>query len=330
MIIIGGLLTATAVTAGVWYYLTPKYSRVGYQPIQPVAFSHAMHVDQLGFDCRYCHNGVEKSWYSNIPASSTCMNCHSQVLKDDPRLALVRESAETGQPIPWVQIHRVPDFVYFNHSVHVNRGISCVECHGQINQMDEVYQVQPLSMTFCLDCHRNPAAKLRPLDKITDLNWKWSDNPTRQRRAATQERPEADAGLARAVAAKLLRLPPMKATTLHVACQSAVPPAARRGAALLAEPGRAGGHAGVPAVGGERVSRGRHGADRPGHAAALHEDHVRLVPAGGRRADGLPPAGVEHSSLQQAAGGLPARRAAVLRDGHADARRGHLAGGQIE
>ena len=178
MIIVGGLLTATAVTAGVWYYLTPKYSRVGYQPIQPVAFSHAVHVDQLGFDCRYCHNGVEKSWYSNIPASSTCMNCHSQVLKGDPRLALVQESADTGRPIPWVQIHRVPDFVYFNHSVHVNRGVSCVECHGQINQMDEVYEVKPLSMTFCLDCHRNPAAKLRPMDKITDLNWKWSENPT--------------------------------------------------------------------------------------------------------------------------------------------------------
>jgi hypothetical protein len=84
----------------------------------------------------------------------------------------VRESAKTGKPIPWVQIHRVPDFVYFNHSVHVDRGISCVECHGQINQMEEVYQYQPLSMTFCLDCHRHPETKLRPLDKITDLNWR--------------------------------------------------------------------------------------------------------------------------------------------------------------
>jgi hypothetical protein len=166
-----------AVTAGAWYYLTPKYSRVGYTPVQPVAFSHAIHADQLGMDCRYCHNAVEKSWYSNIPASSTCMNCHNQVLKDDPRLALVRESAATGKPIQWVQIHRVPDYVYFNHSVHVNRGISCVECHGQINKMDEVYHAKPLSMTFCLDCHRDPASKLRPLDKITDLNWKWSDNP---------------------------------------------------------------------------------------------------------------------------------------------------------
>ena len=162
----------------VWYYFSPWYTDVGYRPEQPVPYSHKLHVDDLGLDCRYCHNGVEKSWYSNIPAASTFMNCHSQVLKDDPRLALVRESAETGQPIPWVQIHRVPDYVYFNHSVHVNRGISCVECHGQINQMDEAYHAQPLSMAFCLDCHRNPAAKLRPLDKITDLNWKWSDNPT--------------------------------------------------------------------------------------------------------------------------------------------------------
>ena len=177
MIIMGGGLCATAVTAGVWYYFTPKYTRVGYQPIQPVPFSHATHAEQLGIDCRYCHSTVEKSWFSNIPSSSTCMNCHNQVLKDDPRLALVRESAATGKPIPWVQIHRTPDFVYFNHSVHVNRGISCVECHGQINQMTEVYHAKPLSMAFCLDCHRNPAAKVRPADKITDLNWQWSGDP---------------------------------------------------------------------------------------------------------------------------------------------------------
>src|SRR5208337_2188705 len=177
LIIIGVLLVGGAVTAGVWYYMTPKYARVGYQPIQPVAFSHAIHAGQLGMDCRYCHNAVEKAWYSNIPASSTCMNCHNQVLKDDPRLALVRESAATGRPIPWIQIHRVPDFVYYNHSVHVDRGVSCVECHGPVNHMDEVYQVQSLSMTFCLDCHRDPAAHLRPPDKITDLDWKWKEDP---------------------------------------------------------------------------------------------------------------------------------------------------------
>ena len=142
MIIVGAILLGTAVTAGCWYYFTNKYTNVGYMPLQPVAFSHSIHADQLGIDCRYCHNAVEKSWYSNIPASSVCMNCHSQVLKDDPKLALVRESYATGQPIPWVQIHKLPDYVYFNHSVHVNRGVSCVECHGQINNMDEVVPCQ--------------------------------------------------------------------------------------------------------------------------------------------------------------------------------------------
>src|ERR1700733_2995847 len=171
-IIIGALLVGTAVTGGGTYYFTPKYTRVGYQPIQPVAFPHSVHVTQLGLDCRYCHNGVEKSWYSNIPATSVCMNCHNQVLKDDDRLAVVRESFATGKPIPWVQIHKLPDYAYFNHSVHVNRGVSCVECHGQINHMDEVYHAKPLSMSFCLNCHRDPAQHLRPMDKITDLDWK--------------------------------------------------------------------------------------------------------------------------------------------------------------
>jgi hypothetical protein len=173
MIITGMILVGTAVTAGVWYYFTPKYGRVGYQPIQPVPFSHAVHAGQLGVDCRYCHTGVEKSWFSNIPAASTCMNCHSQVLKDDPRLAPVRESAATGKPIEWIQIHKLPEFAYFNHSVHVNRGISCVECHGRIDQMDEVYHAKPFSMSFCLECHRHPELKLRPENKITDLAWQY-------------------------------------------------------------------------------------------------------------------------------------------------------------
>jgi hypothetical protein len=177
MIIVGVVLISTAVTAGVWYYFTPKYTNEGFMPVQPVAFSHEIHAGQLGVDCRYCHNAVEKSWYSNIPASSVCMNCHNQVLKDDPKLALVRDSYASGKPIPWIQIHKLPDYVYFNHSVHVNRGVSCVECHGQINHMDEVHQAKALSMSFCLNCHRNPAAHLRPPDKITDLDWKWSENP---------------------------------------------------------------------------------------------------------------------------------------------------------
>ena len=169
--ILGALLAGAAATAGVTYYFTPKYTRVGYQPIQPVAFPHNVHVKQLGMDCRYCHNGVEESWYSNIPAASVCLNCHNQVLKDDPRLAAVRESAAGGRAIGWVQIHKMPDYVYFNHSVHVNRGVSCVECHGHINDMEEVYHAKPLSMSYCLDCHRHPAMRVRPLDKITDLDW---------------------------------------------------------------------------------------------------------------------------------------------------------------
>jgi formate-dependent nitrite reductase cytochrome c552 subunit len=174
-IAIGALLIGGGVSAGVTYYFTPKYTRVGYQPIQPVAFSHEIHAGQLGMDCRYCHDGVEKSWYSNIPTASVCMNCHNQVLKDSPKLELVRESALSGKPIPWVQIHKTPDYVYFNHSVHVNRGVSCVKCHGQVNHMDEVRHDQPFSMSFCLDCHRDPAKHLRDPKDVYNLDLKISD-----------------------------------------------------------------------------------------------------------------------------------------------------------
>ncbi len=169
---VGAVLAASAAGAGITYYLTPKWTRVGYTPKQPVAFSHKIHNEQLGIDCRYCHSAVEKSWFSNIPAASTCMNCHSLILKDDPKLALVRESYQTGKPIPWVQVHKVPDYVYFNHSVHVNRGISCVHCHGEINHMEEVQHAKPLSMGFCLDCHRAPEEKIRPVELVTQLDWK--------------------------------------------------------------------------------------------------------------------------------------------------------------
>src|SRR5882724_7752612 len=124
LFVLGGLATAGATS-----YMTPKYTRVGYQPIQPVPFSHAKHVGELGMDCRYCHSNVEKSGHSNVPSSQTCMNCHNQVKKDSPLLAPVRASFETGDPVPWVWIHQAPDFVYFNHSIHVNRGVSCLECH---------------------------------------------------------------------------------------------------------------------------------------------------------------------------------------------------------
>ena len=173
---LAALLAGVAATLAVTVYFTPKYTRAGYQPMQPVPFSHRVHAGELGLDCRYCHNGVEKSWFANLPGASTCMNCHNQALPDDPRLQIIRDSAASNTPVAWVQIHKVPDYVYFDHSVHVRRGVSCVECHGRVDQMDEVRHAKSLSMSFCLDCHRDPAAHLRPLDKVTDLGWQWSAN----------------------------------------------------------------------------------------------------------------------------------------------------------
>ena len=165
LVVLGGV-----VTAGATYYMTPKYTRVGYAPVQPVPYSHALHAGQLGIDCRYCHSNVEKSGVANLPTSQTCMNCHNQVKKDSPLLAVVRHSYETGEAVPWVKIHQTPDYVYFNHAVHVNRGVSCVECHGKINEMDVVAHAKPLSMGFCLDCHRDPATRMRAKADIFNLD----------------------------------------------------------------------------------------------------------------------------------------------------------------
>jgi len=156
--IVGGLATA-----GVWYYFTPKYSRVGYQPVQPVAFDHKLHVSQLGMDCRYCHSYVEISGHSNFPTTQTCMNCHRDIQKNNPKLQPVRDSWATGQPIEWVKIHNVPDYAYFNHSAHVNRGVSCFSCHGKVNEMNVVWQDKSQSMGWCLQCHRNPQEYVRPV-----------------------------------------------------------------------------------------------------------------------------------------------------------------------
>lgn len=165
VIVLGGIATA-----GATYYMTPAYTRVGYAPIQPVPYSHALHVGQLGMDCRYCHSNVDKSGYANIPTSQTCMNCHSVVKKDSPLLAVVRHSYETGEPVPWVKVHDLPDFAYFNHAAHVNRGVSCVECHGKINEMEVVTHMQPMSMSFCLQCHRNPETRVRQPGDVYNLD----------------------------------------------------------------------------------------------------------------------------------------------------------------
>jgi hypothetical protein len=164
-----GILGGVA-AAGITYYATPAYLRVGYAPVQPVPFEHSLHAGQLGIDCRYCHAGVEKSGTSSVPAAQTCMNCHSTIKAQSPLLEPVRQSYQTGDPVPWVKIHAVPDYVYFNHSVHVNRGVSCVECHGKVNEMSVVHQDQPHSMSWCLDCHRNPAARVRDPKDVFNLD----------------------------------------------------------------------------------------------------------------------------------------------------------------
>jgi len=157
------------VAAGVTYYCTPKYLRVGYAPVQPVPYDHSLHAGQLGIDCRYCHDNVDKSGWANLPTAQTCMNCHKLVKPDSPLLAVVRASFESGEPVPWVQVHKTPDYVYFNHAAHVNRGVGCVECHGKVNEMPVVVHMQPLSMEFCLNCHRDPGRYLRAPAQVFDL-----------------------------------------------------------------------------------------------------------------------------------------------------------------
>jgi hypothetical protein len=173
-----GLLVGAVAVAGVVLYLThPDQERTGYMPVQPVPYSHKLHAGNLGLDCTYCHYTVEKSRFAAVPPTEVCMNCHLRVRDKSPKLQMVRESYATGNSIPWVQIHRVPDFVYFNHQAHVTSGVSCVSCHGRVDQMPEVRQVKPLTMAFCLDCHRNPAPNIRPVEYVTKLDWKPEGDP---------------------------------------------------------------------------------------------------------------------------------------------------------
>jgi hypothetical protein len=139
---------------------------------QPVPFSHQHHVGQLGIDCRYCHTGVEESSYAGIPPTRTCMTCHSQVWKDAPVLEPVRESWRTGQPIPWVRVNDLPDFAYFNHSIHIAKGFGCVTCHGRVDQMPLTYKPQQFFMAWCLDCHRHPERYIRPRAEVFNLAWR--------------------------------------------------------------------------------------------------------------------------------------------------------------
>jgi hypothetical protein len=156
----------------VWYGGSPKTTDIGYQPEQPVPFSHKIHAGDLGMDCRYCHTTVEKAAFAAVPPTDICMGCHANIRTTSDKLIAVRESHATGLPIPWIKVHDLPDYVYFNHSAHVTRGVSCVECHGRVDRMEVVYQKETLSMGWCLDCHRDPDSHLRPAELVTQLDWK--------------------------------------------------------------------------------------------------------------------------------------------------------------
>ncbi len=168
------LIAAVTLSA---YLFSPERADTGYQPVQPVPYSHKLHAGNVGMDCRYCHFTVEKAAYAALPPTETCMNCHKTVKPQSALLEPVRESYATDKPIPWVRVHKLPDYVYFNHAAHLNAGVSCVSCHGRIDQMAEVRQVKPLSMAWCLECHRNPAANIRPREQVTNLAWQPDRDP---------------------------------------------------------------------------------------------------------------------------------------------------------
>ena len=167
----GALVGGVLLVFLVWYYFSPEYTDVGYAPEQPVEYSHQLHAGQLGMDCRYCHNFVEMSAHANVPSTQTCMNCHSQVATESLELLPVRESWATGDPIEWVNVHTLPDYAHFTHAVHVKSGVGCETCHGRVDQMEVVRQVEPLSMGWCLDCHREPELYLRPEDEVTTMGY---------------------------------------------------------------------------------------------------------------------------------------------------------------
>lgn len=180
---LAAILGGGGVTFAIWYYGSPWNTQVGYAPVQPVPYSHKLHAGELGIDCRYCHANIERSAEAMIPPTQTCMGCHAVIKNDSIKLTKVRESWTSNKPVEWTRIHRLPDHAYFDHSVHLANGVGCTSCHGRVDQMEVVRQDKPLSMSWCLDCHRDPGPNLRDLKKdsvanaVTNMAWQPSDNP---------------------------------------------------------------------------------------------------------------------------------------------------------
>jgi Cytochrome c7 and related cytochrome c len=153
------------------YVRSPYITAVGQPVEQPVPFSHKHHVADDGIDCRYCHTTVETSAFAGMPSTQTCMNCHSEIWAQSPVLEPVRNSFLDGEPLQWNRVHNLPGFVYFNHSIHVDKGVGCSTCHGQVDQMPLTFKAESMQMSWCLDCHQNPAAFLRPRDQVFSMAW---------------------------------------------------------------------------------------------------------------------------------------------------------------
>jgi len=170
-IIGAGLLVGALLAASVGFWYSGLITRVGVVREQPIPFSHAHHVGGEGFDCRYCHTSVEKEAFAGIPSTHTCMTCHSQIWKDAPVLQPARDSLRTDRSIEWTRVHDLSDFAYFNHSIHVNKGVGCSSCHGRIDEMQLTFKVNTLYMQWCINCHRNPEKVLRPKDQIFNMAW---------------------------------------------------------------------------------------------------------------------------------------------------------------
>ena len=182
-----GLLAFGVVAAGVGVYLSPWNTNVGVPIEQPVPFSHKHHVTQLQIDCRYCHATVERAAHAGYPSTDTCMSCHSQVWTTSPLLQSVRDSYQTGEPIIWNRIYDVPDFVFFNHSVHVAKGIGCASCHGRIDQQSLAAKSQALWMGWCLGCHRAPEDNVRPREEVFNMAFDPASLPLAERQALVDE-----------------------------------------------------------------------------------------------------------------------------------------------
>jgi hypothetical protein len=168
---LAGLLLLLGAAVMIWRLATGEPYSIGEPVPQPVPFSHKHHVGEDGIDCRYCHTSVESSAFAGLPPIETCMTCHSRLFNDAPLLRPVVDGLATGTPIHWNRVHTLPGFAYFDHSIHVNKGVGCATCHGPVDRMPLMWRVAPLTMGWCLDCHRAPEKYLRPRAKVFDMEW---------------------------------------------------------------------------------------------------------------------------------------------------------------